>query len=71
MTQTGEHRDGGACWCQPVIDYEDPASGARLYVHRRTADGPVYVKSHHPLCNGTHTEIGQCIGVPDPAPTEG
>lgn len=30
------------CWCQPVIDYEDPITGARVYVHRATFDGPAY-----------------------------
>lgn len=36
------HRLGGTCWCQPVVDYENPLTGARVYVHRRTMDGPAY-----------------------------
>lgn len=39
-----EHILGSTCWCQPVIDYEDILTGARVYVHRRTIDGPVYEK---------------------------
>ncbi len=31
------------CWCQPVINWENPINGARVYVHRRYIDGPVYL----------------------------
>lgn len=36
------HSLAGSCWCQPVVDYEDPISGARVYLHRRTLDSPAY-----------------------------
>ena len=36
-----EHGERG-CWCQHVIDYTDPVSGRRVWVHRRTNDGPHY-----------------------------
>jgi hypothetical protein len=39
-----EHITGGTCWCQPVIDYEDPVTGGRVLVHRLTIDGPAYVE---------------------------
>jgi len=32
----------GTCWCQPVLDYEDPVTGGRVFVHRKTIDGPAY-----------------------------
>ena len=27
------HRPEPTCWCQPTVEYEDPISGARVYVH--------------------------------------
>ena len=36
------HESAGTCWCQPVIDYESPYTGDRVYVHRKTMDGPAY-----------------------------
>lgn len=33
------HASGGLCWCQPTFE-QDAATGARLFIHRRTADGP-------------------------------
>ena len=30
----GEHVDRADCWCQPVRDYQDPVSGAEVWVHR-------------------------------------
>jgi hypothetical protein len=38
-----EHQDSATCWCQPVLDYEDPVTGGRVYVHRGMIDGPAYV----------------------------
>ena len=32
----------GTCWCQPVIDYEDPITGNRVFVHRKYVDGLGY-----------------------------
>jgi len=29
-----KHIDSENCWCEPVLDYEDPETGARLWVHR-------------------------------------
>jgi hypothetical protein len=28
-----EHEESASCWCKPRLDYEDPASGNRHYVH--------------------------------------
>jgi hypothetical protein len=32
----------GTCWCQPVIDYEDPVTGAIVFIHRASIDGLAY-----------------------------
>ncbi len=34
------HQEAVTCWCQPIIDYEDPVTGGRVYVHRRHIDSP-------------------------------
>jgi len=28
--------EDGMCWCEPDLEYEDPETGARLWVHKRT-----------------------------------
>ena len=33
-----EHEMSGTCWCQPKTTYEDPLTGERVFVHRRTMD---------------------------------
>jgi hypothetical protein len=29
-----EHVTSGDCWCEPELDYVDPVTGAKVYVHR-------------------------------------
>ena len=26
--------EDGQCWCEPELEYEDPETGARVWVHR-------------------------------------
>ena len=33
-TQRLNHVESEDCWCEPELNYEDPDSGARLWVHR-------------------------------------
>lgn len=28
------HSAGKNCWCEPVLDYEDPENGNQLWIHR-------------------------------------
>ena len=28
------HVDSPDCWCEPELDYEDPETGAQVWVHR-------------------------------------
>jgi hypothetical protein len=36
-----EHEAAPSCWCQPVVDWMDPLSGGRVWVHRRANDLPL------------------------------
>ena len=38
---TTDHASASDCWCQPTIDWQNPATGGRVYVHRRYLDGRV------------------------------
>ena len=29
-----EHITSAACWCEPVVDYEDPETGVKVLVHK-------------------------------------
>lgn len=29
------HESSPTCWCEPTLDYEDPETGARVWVHKR------------------------------------
>lgn len=29
-----EHIDSPDCWCEPELDYEDPETGNRLWIHK-------------------------------------
>jgi hypothetical protein len=50
------HKAESTCWCQPVIDYESPF-GERVYVHRRTLDGPVYERPPDFAATGALAEL--------------
>jgi hypothetical protein len=28
------HKNSKDCWCEPELDYEDPETGAQVWVHR-------------------------------------
>ena len=32
---TSEHIDSENCWCEPILDYEDPETGNQVWVHSR------------------------------------
>ena len=32
--ELSQHVDSPDCWCEPELNYEDPDSGNRLWVHR-------------------------------------
>jgi len=36
----GEHEAAPWCWCGPTVAHEDPATGDRVYAHRRANDEP-------------------------------
>lgn len=29
-----EHVESEACWCEPVLSYEDPETGVQVWVHK-------------------------------------
>jgi hypothetical protein len=29
-----EHSSSADCWCEPTIEFKDPATGAAVYVHK-------------------------------------
>lgn len=42
------HSMSRTCWCTPVVNYENPATGAKVIVHRKTNDGPHYESEAQP-----------------------
>lgn len=31
-----EHEDSERCWCEPVLDYVDPESGIKVWIHKES-----------------------------------
>ena len=31
-----EHEESENCWCEPELDYVDPETGVKVYVHKDT-----------------------------------
>jgi hypothetical protein len=40
VLQIGLHTMNAACWCTPRMEYEEPISHRRMWLHRATNDGP-------------------------------
>lgn len=40
MPASQEHVAGPGCWCRPIVEYEDPVTRGKVWLHRRALDTP-------------------------------